>query len=298
MDTKTEARDFLISRRNRLTPQQAGLPVIGGHRRVPGLRREEVAMLAGVSLEYYVRLERGNLGGVSEQVLDSLSSALQLDEAERTHLYDLARNATHRRTTRTAPKRVVRPQVQWLLDQMGGSAAYVRNARLDILATNAVGRLLYAPVFEQAGGNTSRYIFLCEESAREFFVDYELIANNSAAVLRSMAGENPHDPALSRLVGELSTRSERFRQLWAKHEVRLHRSGVKRFNHPLVGELTLNYEAMDLAADPGLRLNTYAAEPGTESAERFGLLVSWALSGQSDLSPAAPTATDQRFDKA
>ncbi|MGJ6979686.1 helix-turn-helix transcriptional regulator [Aestuariimicrobium soli] len=282
MDAKAEARDFLITRRNRLTPERAGLPFVGGNRRVPGLRREEVAMLAGVSVEYYVRLERGNLAGVSEQVLDAVSSALQLDEAERAHLYDLARNASTRSRT-SAPRRVLRPQVQWLLDQMTGSAAYVRNGRLDIIGTNPLGRALYAPVFEAAGGNTSRFIFLCEEQAREFFIDYDQISVNSAAILRSLAGENPHDPALTRLVGELSTRSERFRQLWARHDVRLHRSGVKRFRHPLVGELEVSYESMDLAADPGLRLNAYAAEPGTESAERLALLASWAASPPVDV---------------
>lgn len=277
MDPKDEARDFLITRRNRLTPERAGLAYVGGNRRVPGLRREEVAMLAGVSVEYYVRLERGNLAGASEQVLDALSSALQLDEAERAHLYDLARHASARSRS-SAPRRVLRPQVQWLLDQMTGSAAYVRNARLDIVGTNTLGRALYSPVFDAAGGNSSRFIFLCEEQAREFFVDYEEIALNSAAILRTLAGENPHDPALTRLVGELSTRSERFRQLWARHDVRLHQSGVKRFRHPVVGELEVSYEAMDLAADPGLRLNAYAAEPGTESAEKMRLLASWATS--------------------
>lgn len=277
MDPKDEARDFLITRRNRLTPERAGLAYVGGNRRVPGLRREEVAMLAGVSVEYYVRLERGNLAGASEQVLDALSSALQLDEAERAHLYDLARHASARSRS-SAPRRVLRPQVQWLLDQMTGSAAYVRNGRLDIVGTNALGRALYSPVFEAAGGNSSRFIFLCAEQAREFFVDYDEISLNSAAILRTLAGENPHDPALTRLVGELSTRSERFRQLWARHDVRLHRSGVKRFRHPVVGELEVSYESMDLAADPGLRLNAYAAEPGTESAEKMRLLASWAAS--------------------
>ncbi len=275
MDVKKEAAEFLRSRRARITPERAGLPAWGGPRRVPGLRREEVALLAGVSGEYYVRLERGNLAGVSESVLEAVANALQLEEAERSHLFDLARAASSRQRT-AVPRRVVRPAVQWLLDSMTGAAAYVRNPRTDLLATNPLGRALYAPVFEMAGTpNVARFVFL-DPRAPEFFTEWEKVAREAAALLRTMAGENPFAPGLTHLVGELSTRSDHFRTLWAAHDVRLHRTGTKRFHHPVVGDMTLAFEGMDLSADPGLRLNAYVAEPGTPSAEAFGLLASWA----------------------
>lgn len=282
MDLKAEVREFLSSRRARITPDQAGLPAWGANRRVPGLRREEVALLAGVSAEYYVRLERGNLAGASQSVLDAIADALQLDDAERAHLHDLARTAQAgtTRSARRAPRGRdrVRPQVQWLLDAMTGTAAYVRNARTDILATNELGRALYAPVFAMAGRpNTARFIFL-DPAAPDFFVEYDKVSRESAAMLRTLAGENPYDQGLTELVGELSTRSERFRRLWATHDVRQHRTGTKRFDHPVVGAMTLSYESMELTADTGLRLNAYAAEPGSPSAEAFALLASWATS--------------------
>lgn len=276
MDGKQHAREFLISRRERITPEQAGLPLWGDRRRVKGLRREEVALLAGVSVEYYTRLERGNLSGVSEGVLEALASALQLDEAERSHLRELARNASASlRVTSTPGRQRVRAPVQWLLDAMGGSAAYVRNARTDLLAANALGRALYSPVFAMPGRpNVARFIFL-DERATEFFVKWDQVAAEAAALLRTLAGENPYDQGLTELVGELSTRSEAFRTLWADHGVRLHRTGTKHFRHPVVGEMTLAYESLELAADHGLRLNAYVAEPGTASADALALLASW-----------------------
>jgi transcriptional regulator with XRE-family HTH domain len=232
-------------------------------------------MLAGVSAEYYIRLERGHLAGASDSVLEALASALRLDEAERAHLFDLAR-ASAARAPHKAARQQVRPPVQWMLDAMSGTAAYVRNARTDILASNALGRALYAPVFEMAGRpNIARFAFL-DERAKEFFTDWDHVTRESAAMLRTLAGENPFDNGLTHLVGELSTRSDYFRQLWASHEVRLHRTGTKRFHHPVVGDLTLVFEGMDLAADSGLRVNVYTAEPGTPSAEAFALLASWA----------------------
>jgi transcriptional regulator with XRE-family HTH domain len=291
MSIKEEVREFLSSRRARLSPEQAGLPAWGGQRRVKGLRREEVAMLAGVSVEYYVRLERGNLGGASESVLEAVADALRLDEAERAHLFDLARtvSTSASRAGRVATRQNVRPQVAWLLDSMSSTAAYVRNARTDLLAANTLGRALYAPVFEMPGRpNVARFVFL-DPSAQEFFADWPKIAGEAAALLRTMAGENPYDQGLTRLVGELSTRSEVFRSLWAEHNVRQHRAGSKSFHHPVVGDLTLSYESMELTADPGLRLNAYVAEPGTPSAEAFALLASWA-STPADSSLAAPAA--------
>ena len=277
MDVRHEAADFLRSRRARITPEQAGLPTWGERRRVTGLRREEVALLAGVSVEYYVRLERGHLGGASESVLEAVANALKLTEAERAHLFDLARTASAPTRRTAGPARgAVREQVQWLLDSMSGTAAYVRNARTDILAANALGRALYAPVLAMPGRpNVARFVFL-DPAAQDFFAEWGKVAYEASALLRTMAGENPYDHGLTELVGELSTRSELFRTLWAQHDVRQHRTGVKRFRHPVVGELTLAYESLQLTADQGLRLNAYVAEPGTDSAERLTLLASWA----------------------
>jgi transcriptional regulator with XRE-family HTH domain len=283
MDVRKDAAEFLRSRRARLSPQDAGLPAWGGNRRVKGLRREEVALLAGVSVEYYVRLERGNLGGASQSVLDSVANALQLDEAERAHLHDLARTSSTRVAAGRPTRRTVRPQVQWLLDSMTGTAAYARNARIDILATNTLGRALYAPVFEMPGKpNIARFVFL-DPRSQGFFIEWSKVASESAALLRTLAGENPYDQGLTELVGELSTRSDLFRTLWAAHDVRQHRTGIKRFHHPLVGEMTLSYESMALTADPGLRLNLYVAEPGSPSAEAFSMLASWATAPASEL---------------
>ena len=287
MELKQEVRDFLVSRRSRITPEKAGFAAWGGNRRVKGLRREEVALLAGVSVEYYVRLERGNLGGVSDGVLGALASALQLDEAERAHLYDLARaSATPSRAARPIGHQRVRPPVQWLLDSMTGTAAYVRNARMDLLATNALGAALYAPALEMPGRpNVARFVFL-DPRAQDFFTEWSKVAGEAAALLRTLAGENPYDQGLTALVGELCTRSELFRTLWATHDVRQHRTGIKKFHHPVVGDLVLAYESMALTADAGLRLNAYVAEPGTPSAEALALLGSWAAT------PAAAPTVD------
>jgi transcriptional regulator with XRE-family HTH domain len=278
VDTRTEIREFLTSRRARITPEQVGLPVYGS-RRVPGLRREEVAVLAGVSAPYYTRLERGDVSGASESVLEALSRALQLDEAERAHLFDLARAAqstgTPRRPRQT--KQRVRPAVQQILDAITGAAAFVRNDRLDILGGNELGYALYSQMF---GGtvrpvNTARFVFL-DPRARDFYVEWERAATDVVAVLRSAAGRDPYDRALSDLVGELSTRSEAFRTRWATHDVRFHLNGLKRFHHPVVGDLSLNFERMDLAADPGLTIFTYTAEPGSRDEAALKLLGSWA----------------------
>jgi transcriptional regulator with XRE-family HTH domain len=283
MDVRKDAAEFLRSRRAHLSPEDAGLPAWGGNRRVKGLRREEVALLAGVSVEYYVRLERGNLGGASQSVLDSVANALQLDEAERAHLHDLARTSSTSVAAGRPARRTVRPPVQWLLDSMTGTAAYVRNARIDILATNTLGRALYAPVFEMPGRpNVARFVFL-DPRSQDFFIEWSKVASEAAALLRTLAGENPYDQGLTELVGELSTRSDLFRTLWAAHDVRQHRTGIKRFHHPLVGEMTLSYESMALTADPGLRLNAYVAEPASPSAQAFSLLASWAMTPSSEL---------------
>jgi transcriptional regulator with XRE-family HTH domain len=278
MDSRTEIRDFLISRRARLTPEQAGLPAYGGNRRVSGLRREEVAMLAGVSVDYYIRLERGNARGVSDSVLENLARALHLDEAERAHLYDLVRAASNGvRAPRRPARQQVRPTVQRLLDSMTMAPAYVRNGRLDVLAANRLGRAAFAPLFDIRflPVNMARFIFL-DSAAAEFYQDWDRVASDTVALLRAEAGRNPTDRALSDLIGELSTRSEVFRVRWADHNVRQHRSGVKHLHHPVVGDMSLAYESMELVADVGLVLNGYSAEPGTPSQDALNLLASWA----------------------
>jgi transcriptional regulator with XRE-family HTH domain len=278
MDNRSEIRDYLASRRAKITPSQAGLPAYGGNRRLPGLRREEVAMLAGVSVDYYTRLERGNFGDVSPNIWESIARALQLDEAEREHLLHLAHaNTSPRPRTRAAPA-LVRPTVQRILDAMTDVPAMIRNARRDLLASNALGRALYSDVYaeqQERPVNLARYVFLSERS-RAFFPDWSKAASDMVANLRHEAGRDPHDRGLSDLVGELSVRSEEFRQRWAAHNVRFHNSGVKSIHHPVVGDLTLTYEAMDLPADPGLSLTVYGAEPGSSSADALRLLASWA----------------------
>jgi transcriptional regulator with XRE-family HTH domain len=277
VDTRSEIRDFLTSRRARIKPDDVGLQTYGP-RRVPGLRREEVATLAGVSVDYYNRMERGNLSGASESVLDALARALRLDEAERAHLFDLARASRPSARARRSTKQNVRPSVQWMLDSMTGSAAIAENGRLDALATNRLGRAFYSHLFDGSGRpvNFARFIFL-DPRAKEFYDDWERAARESAALLRSEAGRDPFDRDLSDLVGELSTRSEEFRSHWATHNVRLHHKGEKLFNHPVVGELELSYNRIDLPADPGLMIFAYTAEPGSRSQESLSLLASWAL---------------------
>ncbi|MFE4727118.1 helix-turn-helix transcriptional regulator [Microbacterium sp. NPDC056736] len=290
-DIRAEVKEFLSSRRARLTPEQAGLPAYGGNRRVAGLRREEVAMLAGVSVDYYVRLERGNLAGASEGVLDAVARTLQLDEAERQHLFDLARAAgPARRSARRAPS-VVRPAVRQVLDAFTEAPAWVRNGRHDILAANLLARALYSPVFDDPRRpvNTTRFAYL-NPAARDFWRDYDQITHDSAAMLRMEAGRSPHDPELIRLVGELSTQSELFRERWASRDVKFHRSGLKRLHHPVVGDLDLNYESMELPSEPGLVLNVYTAPADSPSADALKLLASWAATQAAEFAAADATA--------
>jgi len=295
MESQDDIREFLSSRRARLTPDKAGLPAYGGNRRVPGLRREEVAMLAGVSVDYYNRLERGRISGASDSVLGALADALQLDDAERAHLFDLAR----RPTTGASPRRTasrpatVRPVVQQVLDSITGSPAWVRNARHDHLAHNLLGRALYSPVLAdpRRPANSARFIYL-DPAARDFYVDWERAADDIAAMLRSEAGRHPHDQNLRDLIGELSTCSEEFRQRWAAHNVRFHRTGVKHLHHPVVGDLEMNFEAMTLSSDPDLTLLVYAAAPNTPSADALRVLATWAAT--EDEQTATPLAERSR----
>lgn len=282
MDPRTEIREFLSSRRARIAPEQAGLPAYGGNRRVKGLRREEVALLAGVSVDYYVRMERGSLAGASDGVLDALASALQLDEAERDHLFHLARQSrAPGGPRRRRPAVTVRSTLQQVLDAISDAPALIGNSRYDVLAMNQLARALYSPVLAdpRRPANTARFLYLNPEAA-DFFVDYDRIAGDAAAKLRMEAGRNPHDEELIALVGELSTCSELFRQRWASQDVRLHRSGRKRMRHPIVGQLDLDVESLELPAEPGLYLNVYTAPAGTPSADNLALLASWAATQQ------------------
>ncbi len=277
MSTETEIREFLTTRRAKITPQRAGLPLYGRHRRVAGLRREEVALLAGISSEYYTRLERGNARGVSDEVLEAVSTALQLDEAEHGHLLDLVRTANAARPQRrTSPAHLVRPSVRRIVDAMAQIPAFVQNGRLDILYANALATALYSEHFGDPvrPPNPARFLFL-DPRAHAFYADWERTAHDIVAALRGEAGRNPYDRALSDLVGLLSTRSEAFRVGWASHDVRFHRSGVKRLHHPLVGDLTLAYESLELPADPGLTIVTYSAEPGSPSEQALEELARW-----------------------
>jgi transcriptional regulator with XRE-family HTH domain len=263
VDRRREIRDFLMSRRARVTPEQAGLYVLDGDiRRVPGLRREEVANLAGVSADYYTQLERGDIDGASDSVLNAVARALQLDEAERLHLFDLARPQP---ATRLAPSPgTIRPSVQRTLDAFTGGMALVRNRRWDYLAANALARAVYADIFDGRldPPNQVRYVFL-DERAQSFFDDWPAVAHDTARILRSEAGRDPHDSETAALIEELSQTSAEFRAVWSQHDVRLPAAGLHRFHHPLVGQLDLVFEAAALRADPGLTLLLATAEPGS-----------------------------------
>ncbi|WP_406475210.1 helix-turn-helix domain-containing protein [Streptomyces sp. NBC_01615] len=278
-DFRAEIREFLGTRRARVTPEQAGLPLYGGdRRRVTGLRREEVALLAGISSEYYTRLERGNATGVSESVIDGIAQALQLDEAERIHLLDLLRGAGTARPPRRRPaQQRVRPAVRRVLDSMTGTPAFVLGGRLDILAANHLGRALFSPVYADPvrPPNNARFVFL-DPHATEFFRDWDEVAGDTVAMLRAEAGRDPYDRRLTDLIGELSTRSEDFRRRWAAHNVRIHTTGLKRLHHPVIGDLDLPFETFPLGADPSQFLLAYTAEPASRAQDALNLLASWA----------------------
>ncbi|WP_375482028.1 helix-turn-helix transcriptional regulator [uncultured Jatrophihabitans sp.] len=281
MDNRSEVRDFLTTRRARLTPEQAGLPSFGSTRRVKGLRREEVATLAGVSVDYYNRMERGSLNGVSDQVLEAVSAALQLDDAERAHLIDLAHSNTARRVRKTAPHTRVRSGLQLLLDGMTDLPAYVRNGWYDILAVNALGAALLPDLAPDGTAirNMARYLFL-DAQAQDFYADWETVARDCVAALRIEAGRDPYNRRLTDLVGELTTRSEPFRTWWATHNVRLHNSATKLLRHPVVGDVEVTGQALTVPADPGLTIIAYTVEPASTSSEALRVLASWAATSR------------------
>jgi len=299
VDHRAEVSEFLTTRRARLTPEDVGLPSSGA-RRVPGLRRSEVATLAGVSVEYYARLERGHVGGASASVLEALARALRLDETERAHLYDLARavdgiptsgRARRRPASTTSP----RLSLQWALDAVTDAVAFVRDPQQNLVATNDLGRAFYSPVIGDGGRvpNLARFQFL-DPAAREFYPDWDLFAQMCVGIIRAEAGRDPHDRGIQDLVGELSTQSDVFRTLWAAHDVRTHGTGTKRFHHPVVGDLTLAYEELAVTAEPGLVLLVYTAEPGSPSADRLRLLASWSASTTDTPAPLARDAEATR----
>ncbi|MFQ3555567.1 helix-turn-helix transcriptional regulator [Streptomyces gramineus] len=278
MDNRDAVSAFLRSRREKITPEQAGLPAYGP-RRVPGLRRGEVAALAGVSVEYYTRLERGSLRGVSDGVLDALARALRLDDTERAYLHDLARAAgpaPGTRTRRRAARPTVRPSVLRIVAGMPGLPAYVMNGRLDTLAANELGRALYAPMYADPAcqGNVARFAFLSPGATR-FYQDWEVMARFAVGALRVEAARDPHDRELSDLIGELSTRSDPFRVMWGSHDVHVFRQSTKRLEHPVVGSLELDQETMALPDGSGLSVVVYSAPAGTPAEDALTLLASW-----------------------
>jgi transcriptional regulator with XRE-family HTH domain len=287
VDNQAAVREFLQTRRARLTPQRAGI-IGGGRRRVSGLRREEVATLAGVSTDYYAKMERGTLAGVSPEVLDGVARALQLDEAETEHLHDLARAARPAPlpSRARATSATVRPSLQRLLDAITGAPAWVTNPRRDTLATNALGRALLAPMLDDpaSGGNNARFTFL-SPAARIFYPDWEHGADNIVASMRSAAGRNPHDKDLTDLIGELVTRSDAFRLRWSAHNVRFHRTGIKRIRHPDVGDLEFTYEGLELPDSPGWVIFIYTTAAGSATEERMKLLASLAATHTAPSTP-------------
>ena len=293
MDNRSEVRAFLSSRRAKISPERAGIPAHGS-RRVAGLRRGEVAALAGVSVEYYTRLERGNLAGASDSVLDALARALQLDDTETAHLRHLARAAggtRPRARTRTNDPEI-RPAIRQVLNAMVGVPAFVRTHRFDILAANALGRALYAPIFHSAARpvNSVRFAFL-DPHAQAFYADWQKVAREAVGALRLAAAANPYDQQLMSLIGELSMHSEPFRGWWAAQDVHVHRHGVKRFRHPAIGMLELAHEALELPGDDTpLTIVTYTAVPGTPSGDGLELLATWAATDEGHLRAAAREA--------
>ena len=289
MENHNDLSDFLVSRRAKLTPQEAGLPDFGGRRRVPGLRREEVALVAGMSAEYYKRIERGNARGVSEAVIDGISRALRLDDAERSHLYELVRAANagaHPKQGRPARTAQLSPSMQQTIDAMSTVPVFIQNGRLDAVATNRLGHALFSVMFEDARPpvNAARFVFL-DPKAQDFYRDWDATARQIVAILRAEAGRSPYDRPLSDLVGELSTRSDFFRKLWGSHDVREHRTGVKSVRHPVVGDLDLTFQGMDLTSDHGLQMLVFSAEPGSASHDGLQL-----LSNLAAMEPAARSA--------
>ncbi|MFG2480784.1 helix-turn-helix domain-containing protein [Streptomyces fagopyri] len=272
----SELSDFLRSRRAALTPQDVGLPWPSGARRVKGLRREELALLAGVSADYYTRLEQGRAKNVSAQVLSAVADALRLTELERRHLFSMAQPGLVPADPHRTPALKARPAVRMMIDALDPTPAVLHGPRLEVIASNRMGKVLIddfdaMPLAER---NLVRWMFL-DPRARAVYLDWEEIAAQMVAVLRVAAGEEP-DPALAELVGELTAHSDDFARVWAEYRVFQHTYGTKRFHHEAVGTMTINYESLALPADPGLSLLVYTADTGSPSEEKLRILSSWA----------------------
>jgi transcriptional regulator with XRE-family HTH domain len=275
---------FLRARRERVRPDDVGLPDYG-RRRVPGLRREELATLAGVSADYYVRLEQGRERHPSEQVIEALARALRLDDDATAHLHELARPAPRRRRAARRTERI-RPELLRLMEAWPHTPAMVIGRHLDVLAANSLATALHGGF--ASGNNLVRSLFL-DPAARERYPDWDDVAKDTVAALRASVGPDLDDAHLTDLVGELSLKSERFRSLWARHDVREKTHGTKRFVHPQVGELTLHYETFAVAGSSGQVLSVYHAEPGSPTEQALALLSSIAATGTA--SAAAPAAS-------
>lgn len=283
IDPRNELSEFLRTRRARLQPEDVGLPYFGARRRVPGLRREELAQLAGVSVAYYTRLEQGNAHNVSQAVLEAIADALRLNRAEREHLEHLAKPAPRRSRTAAARPERVRPQLQHLLDTMDSVPAYVLGRRCDILAWNRLAAALLGDFAARPPEQRNMaWIVFLDPASHELYLDWESKARDVVAGLRMHAGRSPDDPRLAALIGELSVKSPEFRQWWAAHDVRGTGPCTKELHHPVVGRLSLANESLVLPADAGQMLVTYAAEPGSPSAEALRLLASWSAADAAD----------------
>jgi transcriptional regulator with XRE-family HTH domain/predicted transcriptional regulator len=278
MNQIVELGEFLRSCRSRLDPVDAGMPRTT-RRRVPGLRREELAHLAGVSVDYYTRLEQGRSRTASPQILESLATALRLDDTEREHLFDLAnRRPLQPRRSMTSPIEQASPAVHQLLNTLDAvyCPAFVLGRRTDVVASNPLARALIAdfdamPAKER---NQARFVFL-DPAARQLYVDWESVAADTAAMLRMDAGRHPEDPQLGELVGELAVRSEHFRAYWAERRVHERTEGTKSYHHPVVGDLTVTYQALALPGDGNQILFVYSSEPGSSSETALQLLATW-----------------------
>lgn len=251
-----------------------------------------MADAAGVSVEYYSRLERGNLKGASEAVLNAVARALLLDDAEVEHLHNLARaqnGGAATRGRRASRSTGLRPGLQWVLDRITDAPAFIGNGRQDLVAANLLGRALYTDILAWGGEepNFARFHFLAP-AARQLYPEWDKLADLTVANLRTEAGRDPLNKDLHDLVGELCTRSEEFRLRWGAHDVRHHGSAVKRMRHSIAGELELAFEGFDLISEPGLSLGLYAAEPGSATDERLRLLASWAATA-TEVHRASPT---------
>ena len=270
---------FLKARRAELAPGELGLPEIGVHRRVAGLRREEVAQLAAISTDYYTRLEQGRIRA-SASVLAALARVLRLDDDQRTYLYELAgRNPA--RPRRRSPQKV-RPQMQRLLDQLTEIPAMVLGRNMDVLAWNSLAATLITD-FGQIPKDRRNYvrIVFTDPAIRQLYADWEEVALLTVAFLRMEAAETPEDPRLAALVGELSVQDRQFRQWWAAQHVASKGFGRKILRHPVAGELVLDWDTLVLATDPEQQLIIWTAEPGSPTEDGLRFLASWSATAAS-----------------